>query len=112
MTFAWHRTSQKKSQTRLPRGERLKFGSCLDLRMRSRIGPKRRKKRVAEARIRSNRRSFSHVAKLCGSASVAKRRLIYEPTHDTRSRAGSARAERAGDSTEWEGEGGGSFWCA
>ena len=56
-----------------------------DLRMRLRMGLKRLKKRPAEARMSANRRSFSHVVKLWGSASVAERRFISEPTHDTRS---------------------------
>ena len=91
MTLAWQMTSQTKSQTRLPMGARLKLGSFLDLRIRLRIGAKRRRKMAAEARMRASRRSFSHVAKLWGSASVEERRLILEPPHDTRSGACCAR---------------------
>ena len=58
------------------------------------MGPKRLKKRAAEVTTRISSRTFSHVAKLCGSASVAERRLIYEPTHDTRSGVRCARATR------------------
>src|SRR5690242_66271 len=85
MTLAWQSTSQKKSQTRLPIGAREKPGSFLDWRMRLRIGPNLRQNMAAEATIKATRSNFSHVEKLCGSASVAVRKSIYELTHDTRS---------------------------
>src|SRR4051794_21917439 len=112
MTLAWQITSQTKSQTRLRTGANLKFESIFDLRMRLRIGARRRKKRTAEARMRASRSSFSQIAKLCGSASVAERRLIYEPTHDTRSGAGCA---LCGGRSNWGSSGGGwveKFWLA
>ena len=96
MTLAWQITSQKKSHTRLPIGDRLKLGSFRDLRMRWRIGPKRLQNRRPEPRINATSSSFSVSEKLCGSASVAERRFITELTHNTRLAPGSAGLRRPG----------------
>ena len=84
MTLAWQITSQKKSHTRLPIGERVKLGSFRELRIRLRMGPNRRQNRTAELTINATRSSFSDSEKLCGSASVAEKRFITELTHNTR----------------------------
>jgi len=83
MTLAWHRTSQKKSQTRRPIGKRWKSGSFLDSRILWRIGPNRRQKRPPEARTIAAKSKRSQRAKYCGSANVGGERIIGEPTHNT-----------------------------
>src|SRR5579859_6038572 len=97
MTLAWQRTSQKKSQMRLPSGERLKEGSLRESRIRLRIGPKRRQNKAIELRMMTAKVSFSPSEKPCGSARVEERKFISEPPHDTRSGAWSARGHNAGN---------------
>ena len=73
MTLAWQRTSQKKSQMRRPSGCREKSASFFERRMVRRIGPKRKKKRPAEAKMHTARRMISSVEKWAGSEKVVGR---------------------------------------